>query len=127
MIEPVKDWPPNPGHYATRLVKGGPRVAVRIWFGLPIVDGDELDRSLRWCVEIDGKTDKVVKDPESGERCTVPLEPTAVWPFCAKEPITSAEYRYLLAMSKHAKAHNPMHPAAAPREKIDVGRMAPIF
>lgn len=119
-------WPPRPGTYAMRLVKHGPRVAVRIWFGPAIIDGEEQDRAPDWRCEIDGATDRVEKG-DDGYRCRVPLEIERAWPFCAKEPIAEAEYRYLLAMASHAKAHDPMHPAAAPRERIDVSRLAPIF
>lgn len=126
MTDAVPSWPPLPGTFATRLVKGGPRVAVRIWFGNAIIDGEEQDRAPGWFVEIDGATDREERD-DTGYRCRVPLDVTRVWPWCAREPITHAEYLYLKAMAAHAKAHNPMHPAAAPRERIDVGRMAPIF
>ena len=55
---PVAVWPPVAGHYAMRLARGGVRVAVRIWEGPPVIEGEELDRSPRWCCEIDGRTDR---------------------------------------------------------------------
>ena len=56
---PVASWPPIAGHYATRLVKDGPRVAVKIWYGAAIIAGEEQDRGHDWRVEIDGKTDRL--------------------------------------------------------------------
>ena len=41
---------PQAGWYAFRLVAGGHKVAVRIWFGAPHdpVTGEEMDRHWRW-------------------------------------------------------------------------------
>lgn len=122
----VPVWPPIAGHYATQLVRGGPRVAVRIWFGLPVVDGEELDRSPRWCVEIDGRTDKLEKG-EDDYVCRVPLDVEAAWPFCAREPITEAEYRYLVAHAGWARDHAPDHPKATPRKAVDFNTLPMRF
>lgn len=112
-------WPPVEGHYATRLTRGGPRVPVRIWFGQPIIDGELQDRSPRWCVEIDGKTDRVVKDEETGAFCTVPLDVEMAWPFCARDPVKPHEYRFLVSDAEHAREHRPEHPKANPRQAVD--------
>lgn len=125
--QPVRPWPPEPGYYATRLVKGGPRVAVRIWFGSAIIDGEEQDRAPGWYCEIDGATTWSERDKDTGYECSVPFDAGRVWPFCAKDRIDEGEYRYLLAMATHAKEHETDHPAATPRERIDVRQMAPIF
>lgn len=118
MIDPVAAWPPVEGYYATRLVRGGPRVPVRIWFGQAVVAGEEQDRSPGWFVEIDGRTDRV-EFGDDGYRCRVPLDVEKVWPHCAKEPITEAEYRYLVAHAGWAREHAPDHPKAQPRKPVD--------
>jgi len=123
----VQVWPPIPGYYATRLVRGGPRVAVRIWFGPPLIEGEELDRSPRWCVEIDGNTDRWELDEEAGYRCRVPLEVERVWPFCAKEPIDEAEYRFLVADAAHAREWRPDDPKAEPRKAVDFNTLPMRF
>lgn len=126
MIAPLQGDRPVAGTYAMRLVKGGPRVAVRIWHGAPVIDGEELDRSHDWRAEIDGRTDMIEKD-DAGYRCTVALPVDKAWPWCAKEPIKDGEYRYLKALAEHARKHDPSHPAANPRKPVDLASMPGAF
>lgn len=114
----VPVWPPVAGYYAIKLVKGGVRVPVRIWFGLPVIDGEEQDRAPGWFVEVDGRTDKIERDDE-GYRCSVPLAVESVWPFCAKDPITESEYRFLVSHASWAREHAPDHAKASPRRPVD--------
>jgi hypothetical protein len=117
---------PRPGFYSTHLVRGGIKVGVRIWFGRPIIDGEEQDRSPRLCVEVDGRTDRLDRDEQTGEPLgRVPLDVDEVWPFC--RPITEAEYRYLRRLAVWAQAHAPDHPAANPRDPIELRAMKPLF
>lgn len=125
MIAPVAAWPPVAGYYATTLVRGGPRVAVRIWFGLPVIDGEEQDRAPGWHVEIDGRTDRWERD-DTGYRCRVPLEAERAWPFCAKDQVTEAEYRYLIEHAAWIREHQPDHPKAHPRKPIDFNKHLPF-
>lgn len=83
---------PQAGFYWTRLVRGGPKVGVRIWsepdaFGLPT-----------WRAEIDGK----------------PADANEAWNHNAHRRITEAEYRFLVADAAHARAHRPDDPKATP-------------
>ncbi len=126
-LAPVKPWPPTAGYYATRLVKDGPRVAVRIWFGQAIIDGEEQDRSPGWFVEIDGRTDRWEKDDDTGYRCRVPIDVDRAWPFCGNEPITEQEYRYLVAHAGWAREHQPNHPKAQPRKAVDFNTLTMRF
>lgn len=84
---------PAPGYYRARLVSGGVRGGVRIWFGPPMdpVTGEELDRSHRWQAEFDGAY----------------VEFDRVWPQCAGEPIDEDEYRRLCARKAWAEQHAP--------------------
>ncbi|MCF8533873.1 MAG: hypothetical protein K9G48_12775 [Reyranella sp.] len=123
----VPVWPPIAGYYAIRLVKDGPLVPVRIWHGLAEIDGETQDRGEDWRVEIDGRTDRVEKDKETGATCSVPLEITRAWPYCLKHPIEEWRYRYRIKHGEWAREHAPAHPHANPREKIDVRQMEPIF
>src|SRR6478609_7507672 len=72
---------PVAGHYQMRLARGGVFVAVRFWFGAPVFDGEVLDRSPRWCVEVNGQTTRPVYDDDgndTGQREL--LDPFEVWP-----------------------------------------------
>lgn len=126
-LEPIATWPPRPGYYAMSLVRGGPRVAVRIWYGAAIIGGEEQDRSHDWRVEIDGRADRWELDEATGYRCRVALEIDRAWPFCAREPITESEYRYLVAHAGWAREHSPDHPKARPRQAVDFNSLPMRF
>jgi len=111
---PVPIWPPTPGYYRMRLVRHGPRVAVHIWFGQPVMDGETLDRSPRWCVAIDGRT-----TDDAGELFHV----EQAWPYCAKEPIPAGVYHYMVAHAGWARLHDAEHPKARPRRPIDFHKL----
>lgn len=115
---PIPIWPPRPGFYAASMVRNGPDVPVRIWFGPAVIDGEEQDRCHDWRCEIDGRTDFIEKS-DDGYRCRVALPVDRAWPFCAKRPISEAEYRFLIADAEWAKTHAPDHPKASPRKAVD--------
>jgi hypothetical protein len=122
MSEPIQIDVPVAGYYKTRLINSGMWVAVRIWYGAPIIDGEEQDRSHRWCVEVDGKTCRF--DREAGHR--VPLDAHDVWPFAARHPITRGEYGFLRKRAAWARDHAPEHPAADPFEPINLRKLPPV-
>jgi hypothetical protein len=95
---------PEPGYYKRRLVKGGPWVTVRFFR----TDTGAL------AVEVDGQT----HDPSGA-----PYEPGWEWPVCW--PSDEAEYRHMERLRTWALDHAPHHPAARPRERIDLGTMPP--
>ena len=97
-------------------------VPVRFWFGSPIIDGEEQDRSQRWCVEVDGRTCRFDKD--LGHR--VPLDALERWPWVAGNPISEKEYRFMLKRAAWAREHAPEHPAARPHEPIDLRKLPPL-
>lgn len=118
-LESVPAWPPQEGYFATTLVKGGPRVAIRIFFGPPVIDGEEQDRAPRWNVEVDGRTDHWERDEGNIYRCRVAFEVEGFWPWCAREPISEPEYRFLVADAEWARKHAPDHPKANPYKPVD--------
>lgn len=126
MIYPLTDTP-QAGFYRMRLVRGGPVVAVRIWFGAPVIDGEEQDRAPQWCVEIDGKSDRWEIDDDTGYRCRVPLDVDMAWPRCAWHPVDRREYDFLLRRKTWAVEHAPEHPAANPHQPVDVRHLKPGF
>ena len=114
---------PERGFYTLRLVKGGIAVPVMIWYGAPVIEGERQDRSLRWCVAIDGKSCRFDKD----EQCRVPLDVFGAWPYCSGRSITAREYAFLRRRTKWAHSYAPTHPAAQPYEPIDLRVLPPRF
>jgi hypothetical protein len=118
---------PEAGYYRVRLIRGGIHVGVRVWFGNPVIDGEEQDRSPRWCVEVDGKTTRPVVDKDGNkiEGHVEPLDVFDVWPFC--ERITEREFRFLVDRRVWAQRHATEHPAAQSRKPIDLRRLPPAW
>lgn len=104
---------PREGFYRMRRVRNGPFVAVRIWFGQPYdpATGEYCDRSYCWRAAIDG----------------VQVGIWDVWPACSGRPICEGDYRFMRAMSTHAKAHEPGMPQANPFKPINLSTLPPIF
>lgn len=98
---------PTPGLYRTRLVKGGPWVAARIWHGPPLdpVTGEPLDRAPRLQCEIAGAE----------------ADPIEAWPRL-HGPITATEWRDL-----RARARIEGTPESQPKRAVDLNVIAPLF
>lgn len=96
---------PVAGFYLCRLVKGGIRGAVRLYYGPPLdpVTGEELDRSWRWLAEFNGE----------------PLPFDRVWPGCAGDPISEGDYRRYVARQRWARENSPESSYAEPGRKHD--------
>lgn len=118
---------PIAGTYQTRLVKGGPWVPVMLYFGLPIIGGEEQDRGPRWCVVVDGATDELEVDRDAGYRCRVAIRVDRYWPYCGREPIGLADYHYMVDFARWAKVHAPHLPQASPRSPVKLDQMKPIL
>lgn len=102
---------PTIGCYRTRLSKGAPDSAVRIWLGHPInpEDGEEMtERGFRWQASINGQP--------------VPLD--RVWPGCAADPISGEEYDRLMERNKTLDEDSPFYD---PRQPIDLRFAPPPF
>lgn len=127
MTQAVAIWPPMPGLYAMKLAKGALPVAVRIWFGRAIIDGEEQDRGLDWRCEIDGRTDTIERDDDTGYCCRVPLSIHRAWPGCCGRPISQSEFDFLKRRAAWAREWDDSHPAANPRDRIDIRSLKPAF
>lgn len=119
MSESIQVGVPREGFYKARLVNSGLWVAVKVWYGQPIIDGEVQDRFERWCIEVNGKTCRF--DEEVGHR--VPLDCLERWPWVCGRPITEGEYHFLLKRKGWAEEYDPEHPAATPYEPIDLRKM----
>ena len=120
---------PRAGFYRVRLIRGGIRVAVEIYHGRPMIDGELQDRSHRWCCVVDGRTDRPDYDDNGNLLGRVPIDPVLddVWQYCCGDPISKREYEFLTRRRIWAKEHDPSHPAADARKPIDIRKLRPAW
>ncbi len=113
MVDETGPFDPKPGFYRTRLRSQGVFVHARIWWtgGDPDPETGELTSDETLHGEIDGRS----FDPDADDR------------HLFFDPITEAEYRFMVDDAAHARAHRPDDAKATPYEPIDLGRMKPIF
>lgn len=104
---------PVAGFYRCRLGANTVTGGVRLWFGPPHdpVTGDEMDRSWRWQALWNG-------DPVDFDR---------VWPRCAGDPISEAEYQRYVARQVWARENAPASAYAERGRAIDrLSRKTPL-
>ncbi len=90
------------GWFKRRLVKQGPWVPCKIWLYQPIEDG-ELVGDEKWQCEVNGQ----YADAEDQ------------WLWLCQNPITEADYNYMVASLAWAAENAPDEPMANPRNKVD--------
>lgn len=102
---------PAEGYYRMRLVRGGPLVGIKIWYGPPLDPStlDVMDRGFCWNALANGDW----------------IDVDRVWPACANEMIDEAEYRYLAALTQHAKQTDGANPMANVRRATDWSTATP--
>jgi hypothetical protein len=101
-------WPPEPGLFRLRLVRGGWGVPARI---AVTIDG--------WRAEIDG----IAYPPDPDPARAPGVE--RIW--VSAEIIDQLEYQWLVEMREWALAHDPDHPAANPQRAINPAELRPIL
>lgn len=96
---------PIAGFFRFRLHSGAVFGGVQIWHGPPAdpVTGEELDRSWRWQARFNGED----------------IDLDRVWPACAANPITAAEYRQFIKAQAWARKHAPDSAHAERGRRID--------
>ena len=99
---------PAPGCFLLRLVRGGPLVPARIRHG-----------DAGWQAIVDGEAR--APDPDPARAADV----FRVWHH--GEAISEEEFGYREALRLWARAHQADHPAARPRQPIDLHRQRPVF
>ena len=110
--------------FRARLAKGAPFIGVRLFVGPPVVDGDELDRSHRLQVTVaDETTSRAVLMLGDGD---IPVEVDGVT-LRSIEPVSEAEWRFLVAHQAWATEHQPDHPKAKPRKAVDFNTLPMRF
>ena len=97
---------PVAGFYRHKLRSGSIAGGVRLFYGPPHdpVTGEELDRSWRWQAEFNGQ----------------PVDFDQVWPACAGDPITAADYQTYIARQRWAEENAPGSAYARPGKRVDL-------
>lgn len=93
---------PQCGFFKRRLVKGGPFVPCKIWMFQPTQDGELVGDETYQC-EVNGQ----YADAEDQ------------WLWLCQNPITEAEYHYLMATVTWAANYSPDHPLSDPNKPIN--------
>jgi hypothetical protein len=102
-------------YWKARLAKGAPYIGVMTFFGAPIIDGEEQDRSHSWQAIV--RTETTSRLVLMGDKC--PIEVEGVF-LRNCEPISEADYRYLVHHAEWATKYAPAHPDASPNKAPDV-------
>jgi hypothetical protein len=107
--------------FRARLVKDGPYIGVMTFFGGPLVDGEEVDRSPRWQALVRGETTgRVIL---MGEELPIEVDGVALRNV---EPVTESEWRFLVADDDHAGKYRPDDPKANPRKPVNFHKYLPF-
>ncbi len=109
-------------HWSARLIKNGPYIGVLTWHGAPIRDGEEQDRSHSWqCLVRNETTSRAIL---TGDHCPIEVDGVMLRNI---EPITKAQYQYLIAHSEYSTKYAPRNADAAPGEPVDLMKIRPPF
>lgn len=108
------------GYFLLDMHRSG-RVAVpiHVWYGPPIdEDGQPMDRSWRWQIEINGV---LAGDPDA-PACIAgrPVDELGeIWPHCKRHPIDESDYRFRTDRANWAERYDDRDPFAGTGRKID--------
>ena len=103
---PVEDGP-QCGWFKRRLVRHGPFVPCKIWIFSPTDENGDL------------VGDEVLQAECNGRRA----DPEAQWEWLRQNPITEAEFNYLVAMIDWTRENAPDEPMANERQAVDWNRI----
>lgn len=111
----------KPKFYRIKLVKDGPPVGLKYWYGQPLdpVTGEILDRSPRWIAEVNGKPADLAE--------IAPWVVEGLGSEVKGEEISADEYLYLTALHDYAINHDATAPEANIRTPVDRRKLAPIL
>lgn len=109
---------PEEGYYRTKIARGGPWVAARIYRSVALDQetGEPLDRSPVLIGEM--------YDAATGPRFVDPYE---LWPRVCGQSISEVEFSHMMRVKGWADKYDLSAPEAAPRKSIDLNRIKPIF
>jgi hypothetical protein len=102
-------WPPEPGLFRLRLVKGAWGVPARI---------HHWPAANLWAAEIDEALSDSTRDPAHIPQISM------IWHGGLR--IDAAEYEWLIETKRYAEIANPEHPCLSPTRPIDRSRLRPF-
>lgn len=108
-------------YWQGRMVSKGPLIGVATWFGPPLVEGEELDRSPRWQALV--RTETTARAILLGD--SVPIEVEGIF-LRNVERTTKSNYDYLISHAAFSTSHAPHNPDASPTEAIDFNKLTPF-
>jgi hypothetical protein len=101
-------------YWKARLVKSGPWVPVVVWYGAPVIDGEEQDRS--WSFQCLVRTETTSRLVLQGDHCPVEIDGLMLRNITRSD---QGEYEFLRDHAQWATAHAPHMHDAAPAVPID--------
>lgn len=110
-FKPQVTHEPQCGWFKRRLVQGGPMVPARIWMHQEIDEDGELTAPEELRCEVGGK------------RC----DPVDAWTWICADPITEAEFNYMVADAAYCREHHPSSPEANPTARAASRSIPPLF
>lgn len=111
-------------YYSARIARAGALIGVRVWFGPPLIAGEELDRSPRWQVQVGDEDSGRAVDQFADDGRPVDVHGITLR---IHEAIDEADYRYMVARQNWAVDHAPNDPQAAPRKAVDLRATPGLF
>lgn len=106
-----------PGHYRVRLVRRGPWVAATIEIRDGTIWISEGDREPRYGCTVAEYLDLVVEHTAEGNAFRHPVLRISWF----GEPISARDHAHLVRMERWASENRRDHPAASPKQPIDMG------
>lgn len=101
-------------YWKARLLKDAPFVPIVSWYGPPIIDGEEVDRSYRFQILL--RLETTSRRILFGDMTPIEAEDISLRNL---ERIEKEEYDFMRAHADWAVKHAPHMPDAAPRSKIN--------
>lgn len=118
-LKPRRIDRPEPCFLETRLVKGGPAVAARIFLPCPWVQPHPDIDPHEWCRAYDRS--RRLQAEVAGKAADL----DRIW--ATGKFVDEARYAYLAATMEWAAQHAPAAPEASPRQRVDVAALPPPF
>jgi len=110
-LKPPVTHEPQCGWFKRRLVQGGPMVPARIWMHQDLDEDGNLTAPEELRCEVGGKR----------------RDPVDEWTWICADPITEAEFNFMVADAAYCREHHPSSPEANPTARASSRSIPPLF